>query len=50
MICGAHEEYITSGLRYVWRTGGALGLGGGAGKRMNEVSLDDLRAFGISAD
>ena len=26
------------------------GLRGGAGKRGDEVSLDDLRAFGISAD
>ena len=31
-------------------SGGGRGLCGGAGKRVNEYFLDDLRAFGINAD
>ena len=37
-------------MRDVRRNGGRRGLRGGAGKKVDGVFLDDLRAFGIKAD
>ena len=49
-IYGAHGGYETAEVRDVRKIGGGCGLREGAGKRVDGVFPDDLRAFGINAD
>ena len=49
-VCGAHGGHETPELSDVRKTDGGRELRGGAGKRVDECFLHELKAFGVSAN